>query len=68
MILRYCKNNVNVKIDRDNEIIKQFCKKRKKRKTRFIDNSNERDIKLYGKKKLHLIDAGKSFLANNLIK
>ena len=34
----------------------------------MIDNSNIKDQKLYGKKKLPLNDAEKSLLANNFIK
>ena len=64
IILRNDKTNINVKVNRENEIIKQF---RKTNKLDLIDNSNIKDQKLYGKKKLHLKDAGKSLLANNFI-
>ena len=56
---------MNVKVNRGNEIIKQF---RKTNKLDLIDNLNIRDQKLYSKKKLHLNDAGKFLLANNFIK
>ena len=57
IILRHKKSNINVKVNRKNEIIKQFYKTNK---LDLIDNSNIKDQKLYGKKKLHLNDAGKS--------
>ena len=63
--LRHDKSNINVKVNRGNEIIKQFCKTNK---FDLIDNSNIKDQKLYGKKKLHLNDARKSLLANDFIK
>ena len=65
IILSHDKSNINVTVNRENEIIKQFCKAIK---LNLIDNSNIMEQKLYGKKKLHLNDAGKSLLANNLIK
>ena len=65
IILRHDKSNINVKVNRGNEIIKQFCKTNK---FDLIDNSNINDQKLYGKKKLHLNDARKSLLANDFIK
>ena len=61
--LRHDKSDINVKVNRENEIIKQFCKTNK---LDLIVNSNIKDKKLYGKKKLHLIDAGKSLVANTL--
>ena len=65
IILRHGKSNINVKVNRGNEIIKQLCKPNK---LDLIDNLNIKDQKLSGKKKLHLNDAGKSLLANNFIK
>ena len=65
IILCHDKSNMNVKVNRGNEIIKQFCKTNK---LDLINNSNIRDQKLYSKKKLHLNDAGKFLLANNFIK
>ena len=65
IILRHDKSNINVKVNRRNEIIKQFCKTNN---LDLIDNSNIKDQKFYGKKKLHLNDTGKSLLANNFIK
>ena len=62
IILRHEKSNINVNVNRKNEIIKQFYKTNK---LDLIDNSNIKDQKLYGKKKLHLNDAGRSLLANN---
>ena len=64
IILRNDKTNINVKVNRENEIIKQF---RKTNKLDLIDNSNIKDQRLYGKKNFHLKDAGKSLLANNFI-
>ena len=63
--LRHGKSNINVKVNRGNEIIKQLCKANK---LDLIDNLNIKNQKLSGKKKLHLNDAGKSLLANNFIK
>ena len=51
-------------LQNDNEIIKQFCITNK---LYLINNSHIKYQKLYGKKKLHLKDAGKSLLANNFI-
>ena len=65
IILRHEKSNINVKVNHGHEIIKQFCKTNK---LDLIDNSNIKDQRLHGKKKLHLCDAGKSLLANNFIK
>ena len=65
LILHHDKSIINVKVDRGNEIIKQFWKTNK---LNLIDNSNTQNKKLYGKKKLHLNDAGKCLLANNFIK
>ena len=65
IILRHDRSNINVKVNRGNEIIKQFCKTNK---LNLIDNSNIKDQKVYGKKKLHLNDAGKSLLAKKFIK
>ena len=64
IILRNDKTNINVKVNRENEIIKQFCITNK---LYLINNSHIKYQKLYGKKKLHLKDAGKSLLANNFI-
>ena len=44
--------------------MKQFCKPNK---LDLIDNSNIKDQKLSGKKKLHLNDTGKSLLAKTLL-
>ena len=65
IILCHDKNNTKVKVNCGNEILKQFCKTNK---LNLIKNSNIKDQKLYGKKKLHLNNAGKSLLANNFIK
>ena len=47
--LRHDKSNINVKINRRNEIIQQFCKTNK---LDLINNSNIKDKKLYCKKNL----------------
>ena len=65
IILSHDKTNINVKANRENEIIKQFSKTNK---LDLIGNSNIKDQKLYGKKELYLNDAGMSLLANNFIK
>ena len=65
IILRHGESNVNVKVNREKKIFKQFCKTNN---LDLIKNSDIKDEKLYGKKKLHLNDAGKSLLANNFIK
>ena len=65
IILRHDKGNISAKVNRGNETIKQYYKANK---LALIDNSNKKDQKLYGKKKLHLNKARKPLLANNFIK
>ena len=62
IILRHDKSNINVTVNRENEIIKQFCKTNK---LDLIDKSNIKDQNLYGKKKFQLNDVGTSLLAYN---